>query len=160
MTARAAPAVAAGVAAPATEEFVAFFREGWGIGATDPERFYAHIGSRLTPGAAMIQPLAATTYGHAGLRELFAPLFATIPDLRGDIVRWGESADGVLIELHLHGTLGSRPIAWTVVDRIVLRDGMIAERRSYFDPLPVAAQLLRAPRAARRLLPALLRRRR
>ena len=28
----------------------------------------------------------------------------------------------------------------------MLRDGLIAERHSYFDPLPVALKLLRSPR--------------
>ena len=63
-----------------------------------------------------------------------------------------------MIELRLHGTLGTRPIAWTVVDRIVLRDGLIAERTAYFDPLPVAFKLLRSPIASRRVFAALLRR--
>lgn len=148
----------ADAAAAAARDFVDFFAAGWSIGATEPERFYAHIGSRLTADAPMIQPLAATTHGHAGLRALFAPLFATIPDLRGDVVRWGATADGVVVELRLQGTLGGRPIAWTVVDRIILRDGSITERRSYFDPLPLVWRLLRSPVASRRLVAALVRR--
>ena len=55
----------------AAEELVAFFAEGWRIGASDPERFYAHFASRLTPDALMTQPLAAPARGREGLRELF-----------------------------------------------------------------------------------------
>jgi predicted SnoaL-like aldol condensation-catalyzing enzyme len=142
----------------AAAEFADFFGAGWAIGATDPERFFEHFGGRLTPDALMIQPLAAAVRGPEGLRALFAPLFDAIPDLRGDVVRWGETGDGVLIELRLHGALGGRPIEWTTVDRITLRDGRIAEREAHFDPLPLAAALLRRPRASVKLLPALLRR--
>ena len=55
------------------EEFVAFFAEGWRIGATDPERFFALFGARITPDALLTQPLAAPSRGPEGLRELFAP---------------------------------------------------------------------------------------
>jgi ketosteroid isomerase-like protein len=128
------------------EELVAFFAEGWRIGASDPERFYAHFGSRFTPDALLTQPLAAPARGPRGLRELFAPLFAAMPDFAVEVLRWGATADGVLIEIRLRGTLSGRPVTWTAVDRLVLRDGLIAERHSYFDPLPVALKLLRSPR--------------
>ena len=143
----------------AAVEFVGFFAEGWAVGATDPERFFAHFGPRLAPDARMIQPLSRDCFGPEGLRELFAPLFRAIPDLRGEVVRSGETADGVVIELTLRGTLGGRPIEWTTVDRIVLRDGVIAERKAYFDPLPLALQLLSRPRASFKLLPAMFKRR-
>ena len=139
-------------------EFVDWFQAGWAIGARDPEGFFSHIGSRLTPDALMTQPLAAPLRGDAGMRRLFTPLFAAIPDLHGDVVRWGETADGVMVELRLSGTLGRRPVSWITIDRIVLRDGSIAERAANFDPLPLAWALARSPRAARVMLPALLRR--
>ena len=57
----------------------------------------------------MTQPMAAPLRGDAGMRRLFTPLFKAIPDLHGDVVRWGETADGVLIELRLSGTSGAAP---------------------------------------------------
>jgi ketosteroid isomerase-like protein len=138
-------------------EFVAFFAEGWAVGATDPERFYAHFGGRMLPAAPMTQPLAAKVRGPAGLRQLFDPLFRAMPDLRGDVVSWGETDTGVLVELRLHGTLADRAVAWTVVDRIDLEDGRIAGRHSYFDPAPLVRALLSRPRASARLVPSLLR---
>ena len=139
-------------------EFVEWFAAGWAIGARDPERFFAHIGARLTPDALMTQPMAAPLRGDAGMRRLFRPIFAAIPDLHGDVERWGATSDGVLIELRLSGTVGRRPVSWVTVDRIVLRDGRIAERAANFDPLPLAWALARSPRAVRLMLPALLRR--
>ena len=49
------------VAAGTTEaaELVDFFQDGWRIGATDPERFFAHFGGRFTPDCLLTQPLAA-----------------------------------------------------------------------------------------------------
>jgi hypothetical protein len=38
----------------------------------------------------------------------------------------------------------------------VLRDGLIAERHSYFDPLPLLGVLLSRPRASARLVRALI----
>jgi ketosteroid isomerase-like protein len=86
------------------------------------------------------------------LRRLFEPLFKAIPDLVGDLKRWGETADGVFIELTLHGHLGGRPVEWTVADRIILEDGMIRERRSYFDPVPLLRAVALRPRASLPLL--------
>jgi hypothetical protein len=150
-------AAATGTAAPgSTAEFVDWFRAGWAIGARDPERFFTHIAARLTSDALMTQPMAAPVRGEAGLRRLFTPLFKVIPDLHGEVVRWGETADGVLIELRLSGTLGRRAVSWITIDRIVLRDGRIAERAANFDPLPLAWALVRSPRAARVMLPSLL----
>ena len=140
----------------AAAELVAFFQEGWRAGAGDPERFFAHFGGRFTPDCLMTQPLAAPARGPEGLRQLFTPLFQAVPDLKVDVVRWGATEDGALIEIHLHGTLGGRPLAWTAVDRLVLRDGLIAERHSYFDPLPLVATLLRRPRASAALVRALI----
>ena len=65
-------------------------------------------------------------------------------------MRWGATEDGALIEIRLHGTLGGRPLEWTAVDRLVLRDGLIAERHSYFDPLPVVGDAAQAAARERR----------
>jgi ketosteroid isomerase-like protein len=137
------------------EEFVRFFAEGWALGAG--EEFFDHFGSRKHPDVVLEQPLMPTARGERGMRAMFGPLFAAMPDLRGEVVRWGPTEDSVLIELKLSGTVGGRAVEWTVVDRIVLEDGLIRSRRSFFDPLPLLPALLRSPRTALRLLPALFR---
>jgi hypothetical protein len=63
------------------------------------------------------------------------------------VVRWGAHGDDLFIELRLRGTLGGRPIAWTVVDRFRLRDGKATERQSYFDPAPLVKAVLTRPKA-------------
>jgi ketosteroid isomerase-like protein len=133
-------------------EFVEFFAAGWAIGACDPEGFYQHFEQRMHQNAALIQPIAGPSRGPGALRELFGPLFLAVPDLTGTLRRWGESADGVFIELTLHGHLGRKAIEWTVVDRIILEDGKIRERRSYFDSVPLLRALALRPRASLPLL--------
>jgi hypothetical protein len=75
-----------------------------------------------------------------------------MPDFTVEVVRWGATEDGALIEIHLEGTLGRRSVAWEAVDRLVVRDGLIVARHSYFDPLPVALRLMRSPRLALTML--------
>jgi ketosteroid isomerase-like protein len=139
-------------------EFVDFFAEGWRLGAG--EQFFDHFESRIHPDVLMTQPLAPTAHGIATFRPLFEPVFRAIPDLRGEVRRWGETDDGVMIELRLSGHLGGRPVAWTTVDQIVLEDGKIRERHAHFDPAPVLKAMLLRPWVSLPLLPALLRPRR
>ncbi|MEA2468654.1 MAG: hypothetical protein QOJ57_2780, partial [Thermoleophilaceae bacterium] len=66
--------------------------------------------------------------------------------------RWSATGDVVFIEFTLAGTFGGRPIAWDAVDRFVLRDGLAAERVSYFDALPLAIEMAMRPRGWRSLV--------
>jgi ketosteroid isomerase-like protein len=138
-------------------EFVDFFAAGWAKGAT--AGFFEHFESRIHPDILMTQPLAPPARGVATFRPLFEPLFRAIPDLHGEVLSWGETDDGVLIQLRLSGHLGGRPVTWTTVDRIVLADGKIKERHAYFDPAPLIKAMLLRPRVSLPLLPVLLRRR-
>ena len=138
--------------------FAEAFAEGWAIGATDPERFFRHFAAHFQPNALLIQPLSPPARGEAGLRRSLGPVFDAMPDLTGEVLSWGETEDGLLIELRLTGTLSGLPVAWTTVDRITLRDGLLAERVANFDPLPLIWALVRRPRAAMRLAPSLIRR--
>lgn len=141
----------------AAAEFVDFFAEGWRKGAGP--QFFDHFESRIHPDVLMTQPLAPPVRGAATFRPLFEPLFRAIPDLRGEVRSWGETDTGALIELHLSGHLGGRPVAWTTVDRIVLEGGKIKERHAYFDPAPLLKAMLLRPQVSLPLLPSLLRRR-
>ncbi len=144
----------------AAEEFVAFFERVWAVGGSDPERFFTMLAERTEPDALLTQPMAAPVRGPAGQRELFGTLFEAIPDLRVDVLRWGATSDGAMLEIRLHGTMGGRPVAWEAVDRFVLREGQIAARHSYFDPLPLGRAMALAPRASLKLLPRMIKGRR
>jgi hypothetical protein len=122
---------------------------------TQAEAFAHAFAALCARDLLLIQPLSPPLRGLGGLRRMAERLFGAMPDLRGEVVRWGPTDDGLIIELTLRGSLQGQPIEWTVADRIVLRDGLMVERRSYFDPLPLLPAMLRRPRAALRLMRAM-----
>jgi ketosteroid isomerase-like protein len=136
----------------AAERWVADFAEGWRAPA-GPEAFAAFFRARLAPDVRLIQPQLPTVTGHRGFEEQFVkPLFELIPDIRGEVERWGARGDTLYIELVLRGHLAGRPLRWRVCDRVTLRDGVAIERESYFDPAPLIGAVARTPRAWPRFL--------
>jgi ketosteroid isomerase-like protein len=131
----------------AAQTWILAFAEGW-LAPGGADAFADHFQPWFHPQVRLRQPLLPTLVGHQAFRERFArPLFALIPDLDGQVERFAIGADGAYVELTLRGTLGGRPIAWRVCDRATLRDGLVVERESYFDPTPLLRALLTRPRA-------------
>jgi ketosteroid isomerase-like protein len=131
----------------AAQAWVLAFAHGW-LAPASADAFADHFQPWFDPHIRLRQPVLPTLVGHQAFRERFArPLFALIPDLDGQVERFAIGADGAYIELTLRGTLGGRPIAWRVCDRASLRDGLVVERESYFDPLPLLRAILTRPRA-------------
>ena len=64
----------------------------------------------------------------------------------------GRPREVVFIEFTLVGTFGGREISWPAVDRFLLREGLGAERLSYFDPLQPLLGTLTRPSGWGRLL--------
>jgi hypothetical protein len=123
-------------------DFVRRFEEFWRV--PSPERLDTLLAERVR----LVAPMTPTTETLADGKRAFAGLFQLIPDLTGEVHRWGTTADGVLIEFTLSGTGGGAPISWHAVDRIVLdADGLATERISYFDSLPLVLATARRPRA-------------
>ena len=131
------------------EDFTRRFGEAWAAPSG------ARLAALLTEDVHLVQPLMREIRHREAAVRAFDELFALVPDLRSEVLSWGATEDGVLIEHRMQGTLGRRPYGWEVVDRILLREGLARERIAHFDPLPVLAQLLRRPEripAALRLL--------
>jgi steroid delta-isomerase-like uncharacterized protein len=135
-----------GEAPPGAGEFVERFASAWAT--SDLEALMA----LLADDVVLIQPMMPATVGKAQSREEFSRLFALIPDLHATVHRWAARGQVVFIEFTLTGTLGGRELSWPAVDRFLIRDGLAAERVSYFDPLPLGVHALRRPRAWGRLL--------
>ena len=130
--------------------FVERFGAGW-AGGTD--RFLDHFLPDLVDEQVVLsQPLLPAAHGHDGFRALFEPLFAAMPDLRGEVRGWDPTEDGVEIDLALQGTLDGLPLAFLTRDRIVLRDGRILSRHAQMDPRPLLAAAARRPRVGVPLL--------
>jgi SnoaL-like domain len=123
-------------------DFVCRFEEFWR--APTPER----LDTLLAEQVRLIAPMTPTTGTLTDGKRAFAGLFELIPDLTGEVHRWGPTANGVLIEFTLSGTAGGAPISWHAVDRITLdANGLATERISYFDSLPLVLTAARRPRA-------------
>lgn len=127
-------------------DFVERFASAWGRSDLDA------LMALLAGDVVLVQPMLRKVTGKAACREEFARLFALIPDLRARVHRWAARGEIVFIEFTLSGTLGGAEVSWPVVDRFLLRDGLVAERVSYFDSLPLGMEFLKRPRAWRRLL--------
>lgn len=124
-----------------TASFVRRFTDAWAAPTVDG------LVSLAQPDATFTQPLASTARGHAGLANVLDELLSTIPDLRGEVLSWAATGeDIVFVELRMSGTFGRRPINWVTVDKIVLRDGLIASRTANFDGLRLLAAIARRPR--------------
>ena len=121
------------------EDFTRRFGEAWA--APSGER----LAGLLTQDVHLVQPLLRELHDRDAAIRAFDELFALVPDLHSEVLRWGPTSDGVLIEHRMTGTFGRRPYSWDVVDRILLRDGLARERIAHFHPLPVLAQMLRRP---------------
>lgn len=111
--------------------------------STDPDAFTP----LFHPDVRLLQPMERAVHGIAEARAFQRRTMALIPDLRYEVHGWAAGSGEVLIWGRLHGTLGGGPIEWPLVDRITPRDGLIAQRVAYFDPLVIIATLLRRPRA-------------
>ena len=131
---------------PQAAEFVRQFESEWAKSNADA------LDALLTDDVVLIQPILAATVGRRAAREAFTRLFRLFPDLHVKVHRWAAREDAVFIEFTLIGTFGGREVSWPAVDRIVLRNGLVAERISYFDPTVLGVQLLTRPRGWRRLL--------
>jgi ketosteroid isomerase-like protein len=120
------------------------------------ERFAAYwrapsvegLDALLAADVLLIAPMTPTTHTLADGKRAFAAILELVPDLTGEVHRWGPTEDGVLIEFTLSGNAGGGPVSWDAVDRIVLReDGLASARISYFDTVPLIGTVARRPRA-------------
>ncbi len=130
----------------AAAEFVEQFESAWA------KSNVAALEALWTDDVVLIQPMVPPSVGRAECRARFARLFGLIPDLHATVHRWAASGDVVFIEFTLSGTFGGRELSWPAVDRFRLRDGLAAERVSYFDSMPLTLQMLTRPRGWRRLI--------
>ena len=138
---------AAAASTEVAQAWVLAFTEGWRSPAS-AEAFADHFQPWFDPHIRLIQPQLPTLVGHQAFRERFArSVFELIPDLHGQVERFAIGADCAYIEVTLRGTLGGRPIAWRACDRATLREALVVERESYFDPTPLLRAILTRPRA-------------
>jgi ketosteroid isomerase-like protein len=139
---------------PDAADFVRRFEEAWSKSNADA------IIDVLAEDVVLRQPLMPEIVGRAAAHEAFTRLFRSFPGLTATVHGWAASGDVVYIDFTLHGEVGGRPLSWPAIDRFVVRDGLAAERVSYFDGSRLVLEILKRPRAWRRFIASTLRARR
>jgi hypothetical protein len=135
---------------PATSDDVAAFVQCFADGWRQPA---PHAWDTiLDQDVRLVQPLLANGRGLRLWHRQVARLLRLAPDLHLEVLRWAAGDAVVFIEFRATGTVGGCPLSWTGVDRFVLAGGKAVERRSFFDPGPLAVQLARHPAAVARLI--------
>src|SRR5262249_29431806 len=124
-------------------EFVEVFAQGWAL--PKPEPFLDHFRPFVHPDATFVQPMFPIARGVDGFERLFRQLFAQLPDLTATVRNSAVGVDTVYIESLFTGTLGRKPVRFDACDRFRISGGLVIERRSFADPLPVLLATLRRP---------------
>ena len=95
------------------------------------------------------QPRSPAVVGHDSVRRYFERYFALARDPAAEVHACAGRGDRVYLEFTLGGEVGGRRVSWAAVDRFTLREGLIEERRSFFDPGILLAAVARRPAAWR-----------
>jgi hypothetical protein len=128
--------------APIHEKVVAEFRTGWD--RPDPKAWDSFLGESME----FVQPMLRCGVGPELWHEETARLLKLLPDVRADVLTWAGVGETIFLHLRFEATLGGRPLSWEAVDVLrVAPDGTAVFRESFFDSVPVAAELMRRPRA-------------
>ncbi len=101
----------------------------------------------LASDVRLTQPVTPTTHGREAAAREFTRLLDWLPDLRGTVDSWSASGDTIMIAWRLGFTLGGSPYELRIVDRIIVRNNVIAEREAYFDSLRFFLTTLIRPHA-------------
>lgn len=116
----------------------------------DPEKL-AEVADRVADvthrHARFVQPylMYPPGVGLDALRRQFRRWLRAVPGVRGRVVRWAARGDSVFIELEVIAFADRRPYYWRTLERMSFRDGLIVERRTVTDPLPLFGQFALRP---------------
>lgn len=119
------------------------FAEGWAL--PKPDAFLAHFLPVIGADATFRQPMFPDAHGPAEIEQMFRRLFVLLPHLNVTVRRSAIAGDAVFIESGCTATLGRAAVRFGVCDRFLIRDGKVAERRAFSDPLPVLLAVLAHP---------------
>jgi hypothetical protein len=134
--------VATQAAQPASAEattFVEKFIAAWGDPSVEKLQELTH------DDVVLVQPMMPLMVGREAAREGFGRLLALFPGIHGEVLRWSAEGDLVMIEMRMTVPAGQRPLAWDLVDRIELEGGLVRERITYMDSLPIVLGVLARP---------------
>lgn len=107
------------------------------------------LAAMCTEDVKLRQPVTAPIFGRDAARVEFGRILVWLPDLHGVVDEWADNGTSVMIAFRLRCTLGGGPFELPVLDRIIERGGLVAERDAYYDSLRFMVSTLRRPRAWR-----------
>jgi len=94
----------------------------------------AQVASALTPDVVGYWPGSdEPVRGVADYTQRIADLIALVPDFRLDVAEHATSGDCVFIRWVARGSFEGKPLEFGGVDRVRMRDGLVAENRIYCD---------------------------
>jgi limonene-1,2-epoxide hydrolase len=125
--------------------FVDKFAEGWRL--PKPGAFLDYFRPLMHPEVTFTQPLFAEVHGVDGFDTLFTQTFGLLPDLAATVQRSTTDDRTAVIESACTTRLGRKIFYFDVCDRFTIEDGLVIQRRSYFDPVPLLLATLRSPTA-------------
>jgi ketosteroid isomerase-like protein len=140
------------VASADAARIVAAFEATWSAPRDHGYRFL----DSFSPDVVLVAPLAGRSRGRRAGYDAFRRTFALLPDLTAEVHDWAVSDDHLWISMTFHTAVRGQ-FAWPSVDVLRLTDGVVTQRRAYFDPLPVIGYFVRHPTLAWRYLAARLR---
>jgi hypothetical protein len=124
------------------EKVVEQFRVGW-------DRPDPHAWDDMADDAMhFVQPMLRSGVGTELWWEESSRTLRLLPDLRADVLSWSGVEETLFIHIRFSATLAGKPLTWEAVDLLrVSPEGKAVFRESFFDSAPVAATLIRRPRA-------------
>jgi ketosteroid isomerase-like protein len=102
------------------------------------------LAALCTEDVRLVQPARPPIVGRVAAHDDFARLLQWQPGLHAIVDDWAQR-ERIFISLRLRFRLGGRMFELPTVDRILVRDGLIAERTASFDALAFAFAVLKRP---------------
>lgn len=86
-------------------------------------------------------PTTGGTIDRNGIPAYYGKVLALLPDFRLDVQDWADNNDVVFIEWTISATVAGKATSWSGIDRHTIRGSRSIDGVSYFDSLPLWAQL-------------------
>lgn len=122
------------------DKFVRAFADLWAQPSPEGLRAMLH------PDVVLLQPQRPPLTGKDEAYREFAQLLGWLPRLRGVVLRALRADNLVFIEWQLQVPVGEKFHGIPLVDRFVLKDGLVLERAAYFDQFALLRVVIGTPR--------------
>lgn len=113
------------------EAFVQLFEAAWNARDGEAMRELWH------PDGTLFTPVVDRPVSSDELPDLVAAQLRSVPDLAWHLVGWAFRGNVIYVEWRVTQSMAGSAFEWRGMDRLVMRDGKIAEERVYADTAPM-----------------------